>query len=136
MSHFKDKLYKPRKRIVDPRQITLFEREERAAIIEYHGGIPRKRAEQLSGISYIWRGPLPYLIDLIDAGEPLIHLFGNNKHIVLIRTLTSYENQNAIKHGWVNRKDAENALIKGGYTNNRTLTTHEGKGQVWHKQNV
>src|SRR4030043_506083 len=121
---------------IDTRQLSLFEtREERAAIIEFDGGLRRQTADRLSQISYDYLDPMPYLLDLINDKEPLIHLFGQNSVICLIRTFSSYEDETAIQRAWVSRKDAVMALKNGGYVCYRTLTMDHKKYDVWHLEN-
>ena len=121
----------------DIRQLDLFEREERSAIIEHEAGTSRMYADHLAGVGYLWRGPIPYLIDCISDGETLIHLFGENPHTCLIRILESYEPENAKKRAWVSRKDARKLLKKNGYAHHCKLITPingvEAIGEVWRK---
>ena len=112
-------------------QLSLFEQEERAAIIEYDGGQCRTAAEKVAGIPYEYRGPMPYLIDLIRDEEPLIHLFGQNPHTCLVRTLSSYEPEVAQKQAWVSRQDAVNRLTAAGYYHHCDLLIGEWAAQTW-----
>lgn len=114
------------------KQMSLFQKEERAAIIEYEAGKCRRYAENKTSIKYIYRGPLPYLLDLVKDKEPLIHLFGRKPHICLVRSLTSYEPDEVKKTAWCSRKDATRILRKNGYRYSRKLTILGYVAEVWH----
>lgn len=113
------------------KQLTLFEMEERAAIIEFDGGKDRITAERLAGLHYRYRGPLPYLMDLFKSKEKTIHLCGENPNICLVRTFTSYESRVTIKRAWINRGEAEKALYDAGYRYRGNLHSRGVKSQIW-----
>ena len=92
-----------------------YEHEERAAIVQYDAGKCRQHAERVAGLEYDYTTPQAYLQRLIDDREPLIHLFGQNPHTVLVRSLSSYEPESAKTTAWMYRAAAERALRGGGY---------------------
>ena len=114
-------------------QLSLFDyaREERAAIVEYDSGQCRTSAEKAAGIQYQYRGPMPYLRDLIRDREPLIHLFGQNPHVCLVRSLATYEPDVAKKRAWVSRVDATRALKSAGYYHHAFLELQGIRGEIW-----
>ena len=120
----------------DPNQLSLFEiREERAAIVEYDGQLNRSIAERIAGIVRPYRGPLPYLLDLIEDKEPLIHLFGQNPIICLVQSLAGGEPEES-KQAWVERGAAGRHPEKAGYRRHGNLTTElnnqQSKAEIWH----
>ena len=118
----------------DMQQLSLFEREERAAIVEFDGGQCRTAAEKAAGIPYEYRGPMPYLMDLIRDREPLIRLFGQNPHTCLVRSLSTYEPEAAKKKAWVSRTDAINRLRAAGYYHHCNLEIGDWTAQTWRKR--
>lgn len=114
-------------------QLSLFdyEREERAAIAQHDGGMCQTAAEASAGISYEYRGPMPYLRDLIRDKESPLHLFGQNPHICLVCSLASYEPDVAKKRAWVGRQDAVKALKNAEYYHHCNLVTGRWTAQTW-----
>ena len=97
------------------RQLDLFNREERAAILEHDGGYCRQAAEKTACADQRWPGAHEYLEKMINDKEPLINLIGSNPHICLALSLSSYEHPMASKRSWVQRDRAVNMLSKSGY---------------------
>lgn len=114
-------------------QLSLFDREERAAIIEYDGGTCRQHAERVAGIEYDYTTPAAYLQRLIGDNEPIIHLFGLNPHLILVRSLASYEPEIAKKRAWMKRSAAESVLMGAGYYHHCWLEMGKWKGKTYRK---
>lgn len=114
------------------KQLSLFAMEERAAIAEFHGGASRRKAEQIAGFPYTYRGAENYLLELVQAGEPLIHLGGENPHICKIRTFSSYEPEICKQRAWIDRGWGIQALSEYKYTRKGTLDTEFGRFEIWH----
>jgi len=114
-------------------QMSLFEKEERAAIMEFEGKLDRTLANRLAGIEYQYRGPIPYLLDLIKTNEPIINLAGDNPHICCIRTYASWEPAICSARAWVNRMEAHRHLLESGYGLRGKLHCQNLTSEVWHR---
>jgi len=124
--------YWVKKRIdTGPVQLDLFDNEERAAIIEFDGHTCRSMADSIAGVNYLWRSPECYLKDLISDREPLIHLYGNNPLICIIRTMSAYEMQIAKTRAWMSRKLARK-ILSDDYSHTGKLVTGGVESEIWH----
>lgn len=116
------------------KQLSLFDREERSAIIEFDGGTCRMFADYKSSLAYQFRGPIPYLLDLIENKEPLIHLCGENPNLCLVRSFSSWEPDIVKDLAWASRQDACRVLKKSQYTSTRILIFADGQpAEIWHR---
>lgn len=74
--------------------------------------------------------PLPTPEEIVDEWlkepAPLVHVYGQNPHIVRVTTLRSYEEPVWLNRGWV-----EDRLKEAGYKPTHSLTCGEDKALVY-----
>lgn len=103
------------------RQLDLFDREERAAILEHDAGYCRQAADKTAGVKVDWLGGHEYLARMIADREPLIHLVGANPNTCRALSFASYEPEIARQRAWVQRGRASNMLANAGYQHHCTV---------------